>query len=164
MSVSVTDSSMFAMRVSRIVLVAFVAAMLSGCYFGRSNIRTSDGGNYDIYVDGRYLCSTDEDCSITTRGAFGNTLFEAQKGNRVVGQRNVSRDVTAASILWMPFTCYLSIFVYQAYPAEIVIPIYDDVKPEPTRNAWREETSENPSTSTEESNTSGVSAWEKPIY
>ena len=157
---------MFAMRISRVVLVAFVAAMLSGCYFGRSTIRASDGGHYDIYADGSYLCSTGDDCSVSTRGVFGSTLFEAQQGGTVVGQRNVSRDVTLASILWMPFTCYLSVFAYQAYPDEIVIPINQVMVPEPKRDAWNAEStpSQSTTTPTTNTNTSGGSVWDKPIY
>ena len=145
------------------MLVAFTAAMLSGCYFGRSTIRTSDGGNYDIYADGRYICSTDGDCSITTRGAFGNTLFEAQKGETVVGQRSLSRDVTFASVIWMPFTYCLSLFIYQAYPDEIVIPVDQDKVPL-AGNSWQTESSSVPSGSSGATHTTGGSAWDKPIY
>ena len=131
--------------------------MLSGCYFGRSTIRTSDGGNYDIYADGRYVCSTDGDCSITTRGAMGKTLFEAQKGETVAGQDIVSREITLASVLWMPFTYCLSLFIYQAYPDEIVIPINRDYVPS-QGNAWQSD-KQNPA-----SNNAGGSVWDRPIY
>ena len=163
MWVSVTGSSMFAERICRITLVAFTAAMLSGCYFGRSTIRASDGGNYDIYADGVYLCSTDEDCSVTTRGAFGNTLFEAQKGETVAGQRSVSRDVTFASVIWMPFTYCLSLFIYQAYPDEIVIPIDQDRVPVVQGSAWQTDSSPS-AASSGSSNASGGSVWDRPIY
>ena len=156
---------MFAKRISRIMLVAFTAAMLSGCYFGRSTIRASDGGRYDIYADGSYLCSTGDDCSVTTRGIFGSTLFQAQQGDMVVGQRNLSRDVTLASILWMPFTCYLSVFIYQAYPDEIVIPVDQSLVPESSRSTWQTESSPSPTTSSGSSNVSGGgSVWDRPIY
>ena len=146
------------------MLVAFVAAMLSGCYFGRSTIRASDGGNYDIYADGVYLCSTDEDCSVTTRGAFGNTLFEAQKGETVAGQRSVSRDVTFATVMWMPFTYCLSLFIYQAYPDEIVIPIDPAVAPVNSESSWQAESSSTSSTTTRTTESTGGSVWDKPIY
>ncbi|WP_405339943.1 hypothetical protein [Fibrobacter sp.] len=145
------------------MLVAFSAAMLSGCYFGRSTIRTSDGGSYDIYADGRYVCSTDEDCSIGTRGAMGKTLFEAQKGETVVGQDIVAREITFASVIWMPFTYCLSLFVYQAYPDEIVIPIDQD-KVAQTTTSWQPGTSTVPSASSETNNATGGSVWDKPIY
>ena len=146
------------------MLVAFAAAMLSGCYFGRSTIRASDGGNYDIYADGRYLCSTDDgECSVSTRGAMGKTLFEAQKGETVVGQDIVSREVTFASVIWMPFTYCLSLFVYQAYPDEIVIPVDQDKVPL-AGNSWQAESSPVPSASSKTTNTTGGSVWDKPIY
>lgn len=146
---------MFAMRMCRIMVAVMFTAMLAGCYFGRSTIRASDGGTYDVYADGRYICSTDEECSVTTRGAWGKVLFEAQKGSHVVGHDIVSREITAASVLWMPFTYFLSLFVYQAYPDEIVIPIDSSAIPvqQPT---WQSESSENSSV--------GGSVWEKPIY
>ena len=136
------------------MLVAFSAAMLSGCYFGRSTIRASDG---------RYVCSTDEDCSIGTRGAMGKTLFEAQKGETVVGQDIVAREITFASVIWMPFTYCLSLFVYQAYPDEIVIPVDQDKVPL-AGNSWQAESSPVPSASSKTTNTTGGSVWDKPIY
>ena len=147
------------------MLVALVATMLSGCYFGRSTIRTTDGGTYDIYADGRYLCSTDEDCSISTRGGMGKTLFEAQKGETVVGQDIVSREITFASVIWMPFTYCLSLFVYQAYPDEIVIPIDPALVPANSGNSWQAESSPTPSaTTTRTTQSTGGSVWDKPIY
>lgn len=148
---------MFASRICGIMLVALVATMLSGCYFGRSTIRTTDGGTYDIYADGRYLCSTDEDCSISTRGGMGKTLFEAQKGDHVVGQDIVSREITAATVLWMPFTYCLSLFLYQAYPDEIVIPVESGSAPL-MQESWQSESSGTPAPSV------GGSVWDKPIY
>lgn len=154
---------MFAKRISRIVLVALATAMLSGCYFGRTAIRVSDGGNYDIYADGRYICSTDEECSVTTRGAMGKTLFEAQKGETVVGQDIVSREITFASVIWMPFTYFLSLFLYQAYPDVIVIPVEQEKVPL-AGNTWQPESSPVPSSSSGTSATTGGSVWDKPIY
>ena len=150
---------MFAMKFCRVASVVFVTAMLSGCYFGRSSIRTSDGGTYDIYNNGRYICSTDGDCSVTTRGAFGSTIFEAQKNGTTVGERSISRDITLASVLWMPFTYCLSIFIYQAYPDEIVIPVDAGKIPRSEGSPWRESEQETPA-----SGNAGGSVWERPIY
>ena len=155
---------MFAKLLCRITTVAFVAATLSGCYFGRSTIRAADGGNYDIYADGRYICSTGDECSISTRGAMGKTLFEAQKGETVVGQDIVSREITLATVLWMPFTYCLSLFIYQAYPDEIVIPVDQSVLPVTQGNPWRSESSPQPAASSGSSNASGSSVWDRPIY
>lgn len=154
---------MFAQRIFRVATLALVTALLSGCYFGRSAIRTSDGGSYDIYADGRYICSTDEDCSITTRGGIGKTVFEAQRGDVVVGQNIVSREITFASVIWMPFTYCLSLFVYQAYPDEIVIPVNQDKVPL-TSNSWQAESTPVPSSSSGTTSTTGGSVWDKPIY
>ena len=143
---------MFAKRISRIVLVALATATLFGCYFGRTAVRASDGGSYDIYADGRYICSTDEECSVTTRGAMGKTLFEAQKGETVVGQDIVSREVTFASVVWMPFTYFLSL-----------IPV-DQEKVPLAGNTWQPESSPVPSSSSGTSATTGGSVWDKPIY
>ncbi|PWJ67405.1 hypothetical protein SAMN05720473_101276 [Fibrobacter sp. UWB15] len=154
---------MFALRIFRIATLAMVTALLSGCYFGRSAIRTSDGGNYDIYADGRYICSTDGDCSITTRGGMGKTLFEAQRGDVVVGQDIVSREITFASVIWMPFTYCLSLFIYQAYPDEIVIPVNQDKVPQ-TVYSWQQEPTPVPSSSSGTTSTTGGSVWDKPIY
>jgi len=63
--------------------------------------------------------------------------------------------VTLASILLMPFTFYLSAFLYQAYPDEIVIYVDDDNLPES-----REEKKSFGSTESYD----GGSAWEKPIF
>jgi hypothetical protein len=154
---------MFAQRIYRVAALALVTALLSGCYFGRTAIRTSDGGTYDIYADGRYLCSTDEECSITTRGAMGKTVFEAQKGETVVGQDVVSREVTAATFLWMPFTYFLSVFLYQAYPDEIVIPVDPSVVPMAS-DSWGAKSAPVPSATSQTTNTTGGSVWDKPIY
>ena len=150
---------MFAMRFCRVASVAFIAVALSGCYFGRSSIRTADGGTYDIYTNGRYICSTDGDCSVTTRGAFGSTIFEAQKNGTTVGQTSVSREITLASVLWMPFTYCLSLFVYQAYPDEIVIPVDADKVPYSSGSPWRANAQEKPA-----SENAGGSVWDRPIY
>lgn len=154
---------MFALRIYRVATLALVTALLSGCYFGRTTIRTTDDGIYDIYADGRYLCSTDEECSITTRGAMGKTVFEAQKGETVVGQDVVSREVTAATFLWMPFTYFLSVFLYQAYPDEIVIPVDPSVVPMAS-DSWSAKSAPVPSATSQTTNTTGGSVWDKPIY
>ena len=153
---------MLAQRIYRVAALALVTALLSGCYFGRTAIRTSDGGSYDIYADGRYICSTDDDCYVTTRGAMGKTMFEAQRGETVVGQDVVSREVTAATFLWMPFTYFLSLFLYQAYPDEIVIPV--DPSKSPAGSSWGVNSASASSATSESANTTGGSVWDKPIY
>ncbi len=94
---------------------------------------------------------------------MGKTLFEAQKGETVVGQDIVAREITFASVIWMPFTYCLSLFVYQAYPDEIVIPIDQD-KVAQTTTSWQPGTSTVPSASSETNNATGGSVWDKPIY
>ena len=134
--------------------------MLTGCYFGRSEIKASDGGIYDIYADSRYVCSTNGDCSVTTRGVMGNVSFRAQTGDKVVGHSSVPREVTVGSILWMPFTYCLSLFLYQALPDVIVIPIDEPSAPVPYAPKWK---SEEPDASVS-SDDAGGSIWEKPLY
>jgi hypothetical protein len=153
---------MLAQRIYRVAALALVTALLSGCYFGRTAIRTSDGGSYDIYADGRYICSTDDDCSVTTRGAMGKTMFEAQRGETVVGQDVVSREITFASVIWMPFTYFLSLFLYQAYPDEIVIPV--DPSKAPAGSSWGVQSAPAPSATSGTTNATGGSVWDKPIY
>lgn len=89
-------------------------------------------------------------------------MFEAQKGETVVGQEVVSRDVTAATVLWMPFTYFLSIFLYQAYPDEIVIPV--DPNMAPAGSSWGVQSATDPSATSETTNATGGSVWDKPIY
>jgi len=156
MSVSATGSSMLARRLFAVVFILVALSSLTGCYFGRSYIQASNGGSYDIYEDGNYICSTGDECAVTTRGALGTHVFEAQKGNTVVGHKSISRSITVASILLMPFTFYLSPFLYQAYPDEIVIYI-DESALEESRN-------DRTGSSGTSDHFSGGSDWEKPIF
>ena len=85
------------------------------------------------------------------------------KGETVVGQDIVPREITAASVLWMPFTYFLSLFLYQAYPDEIVIPVDPSMAPM-TGDAWGAKSAPVPSAASQTTNTTGGSVWDKPIY
>lgn len=85
--------------------------------------------------------------------------MEAVQGEEVVGTETVERSITLASILWMPFTYYTSIFLYRAYPDEIEINVVKDrtlpLKGKPAA-VWKDEDLSAPR--------NNGSVWEKPLY
>lgn len=147
-------------------LVLLITALsLTGCFFGRSKIVVSDGGNYDIYANDQYVCSTKKsDCSLQQRGTSDPVRLEAVKDGTVYGETTTSRSITVASILWAPFTYYSSLFLYKAYPDEIYIYVGDrDRHKEGGVERYKNSDGE---WKTEE-NTSGSSSgsvWDKPLF
>lgn len=137
-----------------------MALPLTGCYFGRSKIVVSDGGSYEIYANESYVCSTsNSDCSLTKRGGSGEVQLRAVKNGEVAGETYVSRSITAASVIWAPFTYYTSLFIYKAYPDEIYIYVGDRERYNlSTENGgpsiWRD---------TEHSQSNEGSVWDKPL-
>ena len=55
------------------------------------------------------------------------------ENNNVVGSLPVRRSITLASILWMPFSYCISLFVYQAYDGDFMIYINAPIK---TSSSW----------------------------
>lgn len=137
---------------------------LTGCFFGRSKIVVSDGGNYDVYANDEYICSTrNDDCSLPQRGATAPVHLQAVKNGVVAGETDASRSITVASILWAPFTYYTSLFIYKAYPDEIYIYVSDGDRnqEDPAKRYYREEPGWDSKKSTSGSNSGSV--WEKPL-
>lgn len=114
-------------KVLSILLLASLSFSLTGCFSGRTSIVASQYAStpYDIYFNGNLLCkmSDNYDCSIATRGISNSGILEAYLDGQRVGVVAIHRSISLASILWMPLTYGLSIFVYKAYPDEIEIPI-----------------------------------------
>jgi len=100
-----------------------MASALSGCYMGRTTITTTDGRDYKIYGDGELLCESTSDCTIPQRGTPHTIELEAVKGNTVVGKTTISREITTSSIAWGFITYFVSLYVYQAYPDHVYIPL-----------------------------------------
>lgn len=130
--------------VSRFLLFSFVVLLFTGCWSGRTGIYTSDGQAYTIYkiADGKqeYVCSNGEPCEIKKRGAPEHSELRAiDSQNNTVGTANISRNVTMASILWMPFTYCLSAYFYQAYDESVMIYIS---KPATEESTWSVEVDE----------------------
>lgn len=157
-----------ASRKSYIPYLALLVAVLSltGCYFGKSKIVVSDGGTYDIYANEEFVCTTRvSDCGLTTRGSTSPVQLQAVKNGRVMGVAYASRSITAASILWGPFTYWTSIFIYKAYPDEIFIYVGDkdgirdaDGHFSSGRSSWIGE-----GASTGSDGGSDGSVWDKPL-
>lgn len=100
-----------------------LALSLSGCYLTQTHIHTTDGKSYQIYGDGVLLCDDSQDCKIPQRGTPHTLELEAVKNGNVVGRTTIKRDITTASVMWMFFTGYISLYFYQAYPDEVYIPL-----------------------------------------
>lgn len=140
-------------------LMLLLTLPLMGCWAGRTRINVSDGGSYDIYSNDTFLCNTTVDeCKLLQRGGAGTVTLEAKVGDEVVGSKVAQRSITAASVLWGPFTYWTSLFLYKAYPDEITInvaPRYDQAsKP----SVWRE-----PEKPKEGDADDGLSVWERPV-
>lgn len=107
-------------------MLAF-ALSLSGCYLNRTTISVTDGRDYKIYGDGELLCESSQDCKIAQRGTPRTMELEAVKGNTVVGRTSIKREITTASVMWGFFTYFTTLYLYQAYPDNVFIPIdYDN--------------------------------------
>lgn len=111
------------MRIASTICTAAIALSLSGCYLSQTHISTTDGRSYKIYGNGELLCEDSQDCKIGQRGTPNTLELEAVKGGQVVGRTTITRQITTASILWMFYTCYTSLYFYQAYPDNVYIPL-----------------------------------------
>lgn len=113
------------MNFRRIAYLAIFALMLplTGCFAGRSHIHATDGRSYQVYADGALICEDSQECKIGTRGTPKRLELELVKNGRVVGSKTVNREITGASIFWGFFTYFTSLYLYQAYPNDIYIPI-----------------------------------------
>lgn len=145
-------------------MVLLLVLPLTGCFFGRSKIVVSDGGNYDVYANDEYICSTrNDDCSLPQRGGTAPVHLQAVKDGVVAGETDASRSITAASILWAPFTYYTSLFIYKAYPDEIYIYVDDR---EQFRDRFENRYGGSDTMQKQEdasSRSDGGSVWEKPL-
>ncbi|MBR2308538.1 MAG: hypothetical protein IKA48_15325 [Fibrobacter sp.] len=139
-------------------LLAF-ALTLSGCYFSRTTIRTTDGKDYKIYGDDELICESSQDCKIGQRGAPHTMELKAVKGNTVVGRTTIKREITTASVMWGVVSYFTTLFVYQAYPDNVYIPI--DYSSEMVSRTVRETGGNDWNTSPYKSQ---GSAWDRPGY
>lgn len=114
-------------KVISTLLLATVSLSLTGCFAGRTSVTASQYASrpYDIYLNGQPVCrmGSDEDCSFQTRGTRAGGMLEAYLDGQRVGAVEVHRSISAASILWIPLTYGMSLFLYKAYPDDIEIPI-----------------------------------------
>lgn len=110
------------MRITHLI-IPVLALSLSGCYFSRTSIHTTDGGSYQIYGNGELLCEDSQDCKIQQRGAPRTLELEAVKNGNVVGKTTTKREITTASVVWGFFTYFVTLYVYEAYPDEVFIPL-----------------------------------------
>jgi hypothetical protein len=133
------------------LLLATLSLGMTGCFSGRTSVVASHYASkpYDIYLNGYFVCKMggDYDCSFQTRGTTAGGILEAYLDDQRVGSIEVHRSMSFLSLLWAIPTYTLSLWLYQAYPDEIEIPIDTYVK--------------RPSNSSETSETS-VSVWDRP--
>lgn len=111
------------MRIAAIATISVVALSLSGCYLSRTHLHTTDGKSYQIYADGALLCEDSEDCTISQNGPPHRMELEAVKNGTVVGKTTIRRRITTESILWGFATYFTSLYIYQAYPKNVYIPV-----------------------------------------
>ncbi|MBR4785189.1 MAG: hypothetical protein IK012_08050 [Fibrobacter sp.] len=111
------------MRIAAIAIISVVALSLSGCYLSRTHLHTTDGQSYQIYGNGVLLCEDSQDCSITQHGVPHRIELEAVKNGTVVGKKTIRRQITTESFLWGFATYFTSLYIYQAYPKNVYIPV-----------------------------------------
>lgn len=111
------------MRIAAITIISVAAFSLSGCYLSRTHLHTTDGKSYEIYGNGVLLCEDSQDCSIAQCGTPYIMELEAVKNGTVVGKKTIRRHITAESVLWGFATYFTSLYLYQAYPKNVNIPI-----------------------------------------
>ena len=114
------------MKAAKIIKLFFASALvlsLSGCYLSRTTIATTDGRDYQVYGNGILICENSTDCKIGQRGTPNTLELEAVKGGAVVGKKTIKREITTASVMWGFFTYFTTLFLYQAYPDNVYIPI-----------------------------------------
>lgn len=110
------------MRITSLI-IPVLALSLSGCYLSQTKIQTTDGKSYQIYGDGILLCDDSQDCKIPQRGSPHTLELEVVKNGNVVGRTTIKREITTASVFWGFFTYFVSLYVYEAYPDEVYIPL-----------------------------------------
>lgn len=111
------------MRIIPIIGLSVISLALSGCYFSRTHIHTTDGKSYQIYGDGILLCEDSQDCHIPQRGTPHTLELEAVKNGNVVGRTTTKREITTASVFWGFLTYFVTLYVYEAYPDDVYIPL-----------------------------------------
>ena len=114
---------MKAAGIIKLFLASTLFLSLSGCYLSRTTIATTDGRDYQIYGNGVLICENSTDCKIGQRGTPNTLDLEAVKGGTVVGKKTIKREITTASVMWGFFTYFTTLFLYQAYPDNVYIPI-----------------------------------------
>ena len=110
---------------SRFIGAACLATSLClcGCFFSQTKIMAADGRNYEVYGNGALLCESSQDCKISQRGSPHTLDLELVKNGKIVGSKSIRREMTTASVLWGFCTYFTSLYLYQAYPDEVFIPI-----------------------------------------
>ncbi len=111
------------MRTISIIGLSVLTLALSGCYLSRTHIHTTDGKSYQIYGDGILLCEDSQDCNIPQRGTPHTLELEAVKNGNVVGRTTTKREITTASVFWGFLTYFVTLYVYEAYPDDVYIPL-----------------------------------------
>ena len=114
-------------KVFQILTIATLSLGLTGCFSGRTSVVATQYASrpYDLYLNGNLVCKlgSDDDCTFQTRGTTAGGQLEAYLDGQSVGAIEVHRGISFASILWIPLTYGMSLFLYKAYPDEIEIPI-----------------------------------------
>lgn len=110
---------------SRFIGAACLATSLClcGCFFSKTKIMATDSRSYEVYGNGALLCEDSQDCRIPQRGSPSTLDLELVKNGKVIGHTTVRREITTASVLWGFCTYFTSLYLYQAYPNEVFIPI-----------------------------------------
>lgn len=115
---------------TKILPTLFLATLslgLTGCFSGRTSVVATQYASepYDLYLNGNLVCKlgSDDDCSFQTRGTRAGGVLEAYLNGHRVGSIQIHRTMSFASLLWAVPTYTLSLWLYQAYPDEIEIPI-----------------------------------------
>ena len=117
------------LRKSAVTIASVVIiSILSGCYFGQTHIHSNAPGQFEVYGNGELLCENGQyDCKISQRGGPQTLELVVVKDDVAIGHTQIKREITAASVFWMFFTYFTSLYLYQAYPDEAFI-FVDDTK------------------------------------
>lgn len=143
--------------VFRFIIPMLLALLMTGCWSGRTEVRTSDGMSYDIYKvqnnSQQLICPKGINCELFTRGTSDRAVYQARnQNNRIVGAIEAERSITLSSILWIPFTYCTSLFLYQGYTDNIIIPINPRKKYDELSGEYEDDTPND------------GSFWEQPLY
>ena len=142
---------------SRFIGAACLATSLClcGCFFSKTKIMATDSRSYEVYGNGALLCEDSQDCRIPQRGSPSTLDLELVKNGKVIGHTTVRREITTASVLWGFCTYFTSLYLYQAYPSEVFVPInYSVYSPEDNSNSRKSSWDTSPLTESE-------SVWDK---